>query len=73
MDSVVQPRRRGLSEREREVVALLVQGKSQKEVAAILGISVKTVETHRTHIFSKLRIHNLEELCRYVERMGTLT
>lgn len=57
--------RKILSAREREVVQLLAEGKSSKEVALTLGISVKTAETHRAHIMYKLEIHSVTELVRY--------
>jgi DNA-binding NarL/FixJ family response regulator len=57
--------RNGLSSREREVVQLLAEGKSSKEVAATLRITFKTVETHRTNIMRKLEIHSVSELVRY--------
>lgn len=54
--------------REREIIQLLAEGKSNKEVAAILGISVKTAETHRAAIMRKLNLHSLSELVRYAVR-----
>jgi len=54
--------------REREVVQLLAEGKSSKEVATILGISTKTVETHRTNLMRKLNCHSVSELVRYAVR-----
>lgn len=54
-----------LSPREREVVQLIAEGKSNKEVATQLDISVKTVETHRKHIMSKLELHSVSDLVRY--------
>ena len=54
-----------LSGREREVVQLLAEGSSSKEVARALGISVKTAETHRANIMRKLEIHSVSELVRY--------
>ena len=51
--------------REREVLQLLAEGKSNKEVAAILNLSVKTVDTHRTNILRKLNLHSVAELVRY--------
>jgi DNA-binding NarL/FixJ family response regulator len=57
--------RRTLSAREREIVQLLAEGKSSKEVAKVLGISVKTAETHRANIMRKLEIHSVSELVRY--------
>ncbi len=57
-----------LTPREREIVQLLAEGKSNKEVAAVLGISVKTAETHRAHIMLKLNFHSVTELVRYALR-----
>ena len=51
-----------LSAREREIVQLLAEGRSSKEVAAVLGISIKTVETHRANIMRKLEMHSVSEL-----------
>jgi len=56
---------RTLSAREREIVQLLAEGKSSKEVAVSLGISVKTAETHRSNIMRKLEMHSVSELVRY--------
>jgi len=57
-----------LTQREREIVQLLAEGKSNKEVAGVLGISVRTVETHRANIMLKLDIHSIVELVRYAVR-----
>ena len=54
-----------LTPREREITQLLAEGKSSKEVAVALGISVKTAETHRANIMRKLGIHSVSELVRY--------
>lgn len=54
-----------LTPREREIVQLLAEGKSSKEVAATLGISVKTAETHRANIMRKLELHSVSEVVRY--------
>ena len=54
-----------LTDREREIVQLLAEGKSSKEVGVTLGISVKTAETHRANIMRKLEIHSVSELVRY--------
>jgi DNA-binding NarL/FixJ family response regulator len=59
------PLRSRLTAREREIVQLLAEGKSSKEVAVALGISVKTAETHRANIMRKLEIHSVSELVRY--------
>jgi DNA-binding NarL/FixJ family response regulator len=57
-----------LTPREREVIQLLAEGRSNKEVAALLDISVKTVETHRANIMVKLNLHSITELVRYAIR-----
>jgi DNA-binding NarL/FixJ family response regulator len=57
-----------ISDREREVVQLLGEGKSSKEIATILGISVRTVETHRAAIMKKLGLKSFSELIRYAVR-----
>ncbi|HXL22711.1 MAG TPA: response regulator transcription factor [Candidatus Dormibacteraeota bacterium] len=57
--------RNRLTPREREIVQLLAEGKSSKEVAGALGISVKTAETHRANIMRKLEIHSVSELVLY--------
>jgi DNA-binding NarL/FixJ family response regulator len=57
-----------LSSREREIVQLLAEGQSSKEVAVTLGISVKTAETHRSNIMRKLEMHSVSELVRYAVR-----
>jgi len=57
-----------LTAREREVLQLLAEGKSNKEVAAALRISPKTVETHRARIMSKLDVHSVGGLVRYAIR-----
>jgi DNA-binding NarL/FixJ family response regulator len=54
-----------LTSREREIVQLLAEGKSSKEVAVALGISVKTAETHRANIMRKLAMHSVSEVVRY--------
>jgi DNA-binding NarL/FixJ family response regulator len=57
-----------LTPREREVVQLLAEGKSSKEVASVLGISVKTAETHRINLMRKLDCHSVAEVVRYAVR-----
>jgi DNA-binding NarL/FixJ family response regulator len=57
--------RNRLTSREREIVQLLAEGKSSKEVAVALGISVKTAETHRANIMRKLEMHSVSEVVRY--------
>jgi len=57
-----------LTDREREVLQLLAEGKSNKEVASILNLSVYTVETHRTNLMQKLNLHNTAEIVLYAVR-----
>ncbi|RPI51591.1 MAG: DNA-binding response regulator [Acidobacteria bacterium] len=57
-----------LTAREREVLQLLTEGKSNKEIGVVLGITTKTAETHRTHIMAKLNLHSMSELVRYAIR-----
>jgi two-component system response regulator NreC len=57
-----------LSDRERQVLQLVAEGKTSKEVATVLGISVKTAESHRNHIMEKLDIHDVAGLVRYAIR-----
>jgi DNA-binding NarL/FixJ family response regulator len=59
-----------LSEREREVLQLVAEGRSSKEIAELLSISATTVETHRAHILQKLGLHNTVEVVRYATRRG---
>jgi PAS domain S-box-containing protein len=59
--------------REVEVIRLLAEGKTNKEIAALLGITVRTVETHRAKIMLKLGLHSLAELIHYAVRRGIAT
>ena len=59
-----------LTARERQVLQLIGEGKSTKEVATLLGVSVKTAETHRTRLMQKLDIHETASLVRYAIRRG---
>lgn len=61
-----------LSLRERQVLQLVAEGKTTKEVARILGISAKTAETHRDHIMKKLDLHETAGLVRYAIRRGVI-
>ena len=61
-----------LSAREKEIMHLLVTGKSNRQIADMVHISAATVETHRTNIFQKLSIHNLPELILYAVRKGLI-
>ena len=57
-----------LTSRERQIVQLLAEGKSNKEVASTLGISLHTAVTHRSNIMRKLEVHSVSELVRYAIR-----
>jgi DNA-binding NarL/FixJ family response regulator len=57
-----------LTDREKEILQLLAEGKSNKDVASILNLSTYTVETHRTHIMQKLNLHSSAEIVLYAVR-----
>src|SRR5206468_10509623 len=59
-----------LTAKEREVLQLLAEGKTTKEIAAALYLSPKTVDTHRQHIMDKLDMHSIAELTKYAVRAG---
>jgi two-component system response regulator NreC len=61
-----------LTPRERQVLQLIAEGKTTKETAAVLDVSVKTAETHRTNLMEKLDIHSTAGLVRYAIRRGML-
>jgi DNA-binding NarL/FixJ family response regulator len=65
-----EPPRDPLTGRERQVLQLIAEGKTTKEVAVILGVAVKTAETHRTSLMEKLDIHSTAGLVRYAIRRG---
>jgi DNA-binding NarL/FixJ family response regulator len=61
-----------LTDREKQVLKLVAEGLSSKEVADVLGISVKTAMTHREHVMEKLGVHNRTELVRFAIRRGVI-
>lgn len=61
-----------LSDREREVLQLIAEGKSNKEVAQTLNVAVSTVESHRKHIMEKLDLHNTAAMVRFAARKGII-
>ena len=63
-------RYQSLSDREREVFQLISEGKVNKEIASVLGISLSTVETHRAHMMEKLDLHSAAEIVLYAVRRG---
>ena len=78
-DYVREMERRGLEDsydlltgREREILQLVAEGRTNKEVATMLNISLTTVETHRTHILQKLNLHSVPELILYAVRKGII-
>ena len=62
-----------LTAREREILQLIAEGKSNKDVANLLNLSVYTVETHRTRILQKLNLHSVPELILYAVRKGIIS
>ena len=62
-----------LSEREREVLQMMAEGKGTKEIAADLHLSAKTVETHRQHLMDKLEMYSVAELTKFAIREGLTT
>jgi two-component system response regulator NreC len=77
---VLEAQRRGvedsydlLSVREKEILLILASGKTNREIADLLHISISTVETHRNNIFQKLNLHNLAELILYAVRKGLIS
>ena len=62
-----------LTPRERQVLQLVAEGKTTKEAAWVLGISVKTAESHRTRIMAKLNVHDTANLVRYAIRSGLVS
>jgi two-component system, NarL family, response regulator NreC len=61
-----------ISDRERQVLQLVAEGKTTKEIASLLGISVKTAESHRSNLMEKLNIHDTAGLVRYAIRIGLI-
>jgi two-component system response regulator NreC len=79
-DSVRALQKRGLSDsyhlltdREKEVLHLLAEGRSNKEVATLLDLGVSTVETHRANLMQKLNLHNTAEIVLYAVRKGLIS
>ncbi len=62
-----------LTPRQREILQLIAEGKSTKEIAYLLNLSIKTVETHRTQLMDRLDIHDVPGLVRYAMRIGLVT
>lgn len=64
---------KSLTPRMREILQLIAEGKSSKEIAFLLNLSIKTVETHRMHLMARLDIHEVAGLVRYALRQGMIT
>ena len=62
-----------LTGREREILQLIAEGKANKDISALLNLSLHTVETHRTHILQKLNLHTVPELILYAVRKGIIS
>jgi DNA-binding NarL/FixJ family response regulator len=62
-----------LTQRQREILQLIAEGRSSREIAAVLNISVKTVETHRSLLMERLNLHDVAGLVRYAIRVGLVT
>src|SRR3984893_8058432 len=62
-----------LSEREREIFQLVAEGRSNKEIAELLSVSLATIETHRAHVLQNLDVHNTAELVLYAVRRGVIS
>jgi len=63
----------GLSERERQVLTLVAEGRTSQQIADELFLSISTVQTHRAHIMEKLKLQNRAELIRYALRKGLIS
>ena len=72
IDSEVPDAYETLTDREKQILKLVADGHSNKEVADLLGISVKTAMSHREHLMTKLAVHNRTELIRFAIRSGVI-
>lgn len=64
---------KALTPRMREIVQLIAEGRSTKEIAFLLNLSVKTIETHRMHLMARLGVHDVAGVVRYAVRSGMIT
>ncbi len=72
-DDIKQDRYEKLTTREREVLQLIAEGKANKEIAELLYLSVKTVETHKAHLMEKLNLHTTTDLIKYAIQKGIIS
>jgi DNA-binding NarL/FixJ family response regulator len=63
----------GLTPRQREILQLVAEGKSSKQIAALLDLSTKTVESHRTQVMDRLDLHDVTALVRFAIRVGLIS
>jgi len=63
----------GLTARQREILQMIAEGHSTKEIARILNVSIKTIETHRSRLMDRLDIHDVPGLVRFAIRAGLVT
>ena len=63
----------GLTTRQREILQLIAEGRSTKEIAAILDVGIKTIETHRARLMDRLDIHDVPGLVRFAIRSGLVS
>jgi DNA-binding NarL/FixJ family response regulator len=62
----------GITNRQREILQMVAEGKSTKEIATVLDVSIKTVETHRARLMERLDIHDVAGLVRFAIRAGLI-
>jgi two-component system response regulator NreC len=62
----------GLTDREREILQLVAEGHTNKDVAEMLSLSIRTVQNHRAHLMEKLGIHDRSELVKYAIKKGII-
>ena len=72
-DDIKQDRYEKLTTREREVLQLIAEGKANKEIADLLFLSIKTVETHKAHLMEKLNLHTTTDLIKYAIQKGIIS
>lgn len=72
-DDIKKDRYEKLTTREREVLQLIAEGKANKEIAELLFLSIKTVETHKAHLMEKLNLHTTTDLIKYALQKGIIS
>jgi DNA-binding NarL/FixJ family response regulator len=69
-EAVAKPAASGLSPREREILQMIAEGRSSKQISGLLDVAVKTVENHRANLMAKLDMHDVASLTRYAAGRG---